>query len=240
MAMSDNDGRVKQLSFSNQYLDARWITDADRLEVDARTIVVNISTRPIVYSAGGTDGFLLPFKSTILQRAVLRSVESAILIKQMRTTNIGGSILGEGWRHLHDLDPSFSRSTPLWLSSQDDVGHVDLDPRVMVNQADAPGTARPFDIKVNLWFSPAETDCVIHTGHKFLEVHTQVYGTGHMQKFVDDDQSTLYEDVYMTPGLTHQPFPIVGDAGEFEYPWHRYYSDTDCIWMAIELHVPGK
>jgi hypothetical protein len=116
------------------------------------------------------------------------------------------------------------------------VGRVELDPYLFVHQTDTPTQKKPLNVKVNLWFSPSETDCAIHTGHKFLEVHTQVYGTGHMQKFVEDSDSTMYEDVFMSPGMTHQPFPVVSPNGQYEYPWHRYYSDTDCIWMAIELH----
>ena len=47
---------------------------------------------------------------------------------------------------------------------------------------------------------------------------------------------TLYEDVLMPVGFTHDPFFTVGNDGKFSYPWHRYFADTDCIWMAIELH----
>jgi hypothetical protein len=67
-------------------------------------------------------------------------------------------------------------------------------------------------------------------------VHTQILGTGHMQKFRENNQDTMYEDVLMPPGFTHDPFFTVGADGSFNYPWHRYYADTDCIWMAVELH----
>jgi len=92
-------------------------------------------------------------------------------------------------------------------------------------------------LRLNLWFCPGKTDCVIHTGHPFLEVHTQIYGTGRMQKFRKRDAATLYEDVVMSPGVTHDPFMKVASSTEWVYPWHRYYADTDCIWLAIELHT---
>ena len=38
----------------------------------------------------------------------------------------------------------------------------------------------------------------------------------------------------MAPGFTHNPFAGVKDNGDIFYGWHQYYSDTDCIWMAIE------
>ena len=52
-----------------------------------------------------------------------------------------------------------------------------------------------------------------------------------MQKFRSNDFKSIYEDVHMAPGFTHNPFAGVKDNG---YGWHQYYSDTDCIWMAIE------
>jgi len=89
---------------------------------------------------------------------------------------------------------------------------------------------------LNLWYTPEETDCGIHTEHQFLEVHTQVLGTGHMQKFRENKADTLHEDVTMPPGFTHDPFFTLRSDATFSYPRLRYYSDTDCIWMAIELH----
>ena len=90
-----------------------------------------------------------------------------------------------------------------------------------------------------MWFSPALTNAAIHNKHavpEFLEVHTQIYGTGRMQKFHTNDFNTLYEDVLMSPGDTHIPFASVDEEGKFFYPWHQYYADTDCIWMANEFH----
>lgn len=40
----------------------------------------------------------------------------------------------------------------------------------------------------------------------------------------------------MSPGLTHEPFAALKD-GRFVYPWHQYYSDNGCIWLANEYHV---
>lgn len=95
---------------------------------------------------------------------------------------------------------------------------------------------------MNLWFSPEHTNCAIHDHHsenkakEILEVHTQVYGVGRMQKFHDDKFSTIYEDVILGEGMTHTPFAAVHEDGTFYYPWHQYYADTDCIWMAVEFH----
>ena len=43
----------------------------------------------------------------------------------------------------------------------------------------------------------------------------------------------------MLPGYTHDPFFVLSNKGGFSYPWHRYYAETDCIWMAIEMISTG-
>jgi hypothetical protein len=112
---------------------------------------------------------------------------------------------------------------------------VEEDRRHFTGEVPEPESVEHFSFKLNLWYAPPFTDCFIHTGHKFLEVHTQIHGTGRMQKFREQNASTLFEEVWMTPGFTHESFAIA-EGDSWRYPWHRYYSDTDCIWLAIELH----
>jgi hypothetical protein len=223
------------LSFTDENIGARWVTDALAYPVDLPTIVVNTSTKPIHYS-GGVEGILAPWKSTILQRTVIREASSLVTLRMIQMRNIGGIVLAEQWRWFGADTPTFPRRTPLYISTQDTIGQVNLSPRQFTRQSNEPIIASSFDVKVNLWFTPEQTDCVIHTGHTFLEVHTQLFGTGHMQKFFDNDERTLYEDVYMPPGFTHDPFPTINSDEHYNYPWHRYFADSDCIWMAIELH----
>lgn len=227
---------IQRLSFADESIDAVWITNQSRYEVQERTIVVNTSAMDLTSSAG-IGGRIAPLKSTVLQRSTLLGVESAVLLRVVRTTNLGGIILGNAWQWFGKNNPSFPSRTPLYVSSQDAIGSLHIDPQILTRQTAVAGSPRDFDVKVNLWFTPENTDCVIHTGHKFFEVHTQVFGIGHMQKFRENDESTLYEDVPMAIGVTHDPFCHCDPDGHFNYPWHRYYADTDCIWMAVELHA---
>jgi len=95
-------------------------------------------------------------------------------------------------------------------------------------------------IKVNLWFAPSQTNCFIHNKHDFIEIHSQIYGHGRMQKFKAQDYAKLYEDILMSPGYTTPlPFCRIEDNSKFVYPWHQYYADTDCVWLAIEYHPAG-
>lgn len=225
----------RPLSFSNDWIESSLITSVLDLPVED-AIVVNLSSTALYYSVAADHGVIPPWKSTILRHCTLEKGERAALLHVRKRTNLGGVALG--WEWFGQRFPQFPRGTPLYISSQDDIGDVELDPLIVfVGQTFAEPAPRRYRLKLNLWYTPEETDCTIHTGHKFLEVHTQVLGTGHMQKFRENDEATLYEDVLMPPGFTHDPFfTVAASDRSFSYPWHRYYADTDCVWMAVELH----
>jgi hypothetical protein len=226
----------RALSFSNDWIESSLITSVQNLPLDdAEAIVVNLSSIPLYYSVAADHAAIPPWKSTILRHCTLEKGERAALLHVRKRTNLGGVALN--WEWFGQRFPQFPRGTPLYISSQDDIGDVELDPLITFAGQSVPASPRRYRLKLNLWYTPEETDCTIHTGHKFLEVHTQVLGTGHMQKFRENDEGTLYEDVLMPPGFTHDPFfTVAASDRSFTYPWHRYYADTDCVWMAVELH----
>jgi hypothetical protein len=231
--MSEANQR-RALSFSNDWIDSFLVTALRDMPVQD-AIVVNLSTTLLRYRAGTEDGTILPWKSTVLRQCSIASGERAALLHVRQRTNLGGLALGWDW--YGQRNSQFPRNTPLYISSQDDIGDVSLDPvSVFTHETSGSTSPRRYRLKLNLWYTPEETDCGIHTGHQFLEVHTQLLGTGHMQKFRENNSETLYEDVLMPSGFTHDPFFTVGDDRSFKYPWHRYYAETDCIWMAVELH----
>lgn len=149
--------------------------------------------------------------------------------------NLGGLALS-GWDWFGNRNRKFCREAPLYISPQDSIGLIDVDPHMFTNEHAAFVQNEAFELKLNLWWAPSETDCSIHNEHSFLELHTQIHGIGRMQKFRERDAASLYEDVVMAPGMTHEPFARVSQDRTWEYPWHRYYADTDCVWLAIELH----
>ncbi len=231
--MAPNNQR-RQLAFANDWIDAVLVNAVREMPVE-EAIVVNLSTADLRYRVGGDRGTIPPWKSTMLRHCTLESGERAALINVRQRTNLGGVALG--WEWYGQRNPQFPRGTPLYISKQDDIGDVELDPvAAFAHDTAALPSPRRYRLKLNLWYTPEQTDCGIHTGHKFLEVHTQISGTGHMQKFQQNNAETLYEDVSMPPGYTHDPFFTVANDRSFSYPWHRYYADTDCIWMAVELH----
>lgn len=230
----DQSAQHRSLSFANEWIEAVLATAVREMALED-AIVVNLSTTPAHYAVGSNAGVIPPWKSTVLRDCTLNAAERVALLHVRQRTNLGGVALSWDWYGRRA--PQFPHGTPLYISPQDDVGDVELDPLAWSATA-TPTASVPhrYRLKLNLWYTPEETDCGIHTGHQFLEVHTQLLGTGHMQKFRENKADTLYEDVLMPPGFTHQPFFTVGQNGSFYYPWHRYYADTDCIWMASELH----
>ena len=224
----------RPLSFSNDWVESVLVSSAREMPVED-AIVVNLSTTDLRYRVGADHGTIPPWKSAMLRQCTVESGETVALLRIRQRTNLGGVALGWDW--YGKRNPQFPRGTPLYISSQDDIGDVQLDPiPAFTHEPVASPSPRRYRLKLNLWYTPEQTDCGIHTGHRFLEVHTQILGTGHMQKFRENHAETLYEDVTMPPGYTHDPFFTVANDRSFTYPWHRYFADTDCVWMAIELH----
>ena len=50
----------------------------------------------------------------------------------------------------------------------------------------------------------------------------------------------MYEEYRLAPADTNVPFAHVDDDGNFIYPWHQYYADTDCLWVVWEMVPSGS
>ncbi|MEO1430942.1 MAG: hypothetical protein AAFS12_02095 [Cyanobacteria bacterium J06632_19] len=247
-----NKNSIKQLNLSGSHIEAIAIDNVKDYPIKNSTIVVNPQMEDAYIGEPPKKNVIPPFSSTILKDTQIAEAKSLILLEVKDTINLGNIILEDGWNLLGDTmgepDPSdenpFPKNTPLWISPQDNIGIIEVDPYLMTRQ-DTTGngkkTKEKFLVKVNLWFAPAQTNCAIHNQHDFIEIHTQVVGIGRMQKFKQQDYPSLYEDMVLAPGYTtYVPFCEVKEPGEYVYPWHQYYSDNDCIWMAIEYHPVEK
>lgn len=225
--------KTRKLAFADDFIYAELVEDVRDFVVED-AVAVNLSPRPMIT---GTDNpAIVPaWKSTWLRGGTIAQAEKVALIKVVKTTNLGGCGL-RGWDWLGNRIKSFPRDTPLYISPFDHVGEVMTDPFVFTNERATAEAPQIFDMRLNLWWSPGDTDCFIHNEHPFLEVHTQIHGQGRMQKFKTRDAATVYEDVPMLIGYSHDPFCRVTGKNQWTYPWHRYYADTDAVWLAIELH----
>jgi hypothetical protein len=238
---------LKQLSFSGPHIDAKSIENVQNYLISDYAIVINIGMDDAIIGYA-PQKCLPPLTSTILKDANIISADLLIVIITKNKLNIGNIILEPEWNLYgnqipENLDRSlgsltFPKNTPLWKSSQDTIGTVKFDPYFITGQKKQQNTKSVFNVKVNIWFATSETSCFIHNEHDFIEVHTQIYGNGRMQKFKAQNAETLFEEILMFPGYTTPiPFCNVKSDYKFVYPWHQYYADTDCIWLAIEYHA---
>ena len=230
--MTSAPNASRALCFADEHLSAVLVENVEDFSADG--IVVNLSPETI-FVEGEVDTPIQPWRSAMLRGKAIRRAERIAVLKVEDEENLGGVML-RGWTWFGDVYEKFPRDLPLFVSAIDTVGEVDVDPLVFTRERAAAETTQRFRIQLKCWWSPNETDCFIHNEHPFLEVHTQIHGLGRMQKFRERDASTVYEDVIMAPGMTHEPFCAVSGRSEWAYPWHRYYTDLESIWLAIELH----
>ncbi|MFI1734088.1 hypothetical protein ACH40E_33720 [Streptomyces acidicola] len=238
---------VRALNFTGAHIAATAVRGAEEHRIDGRSVVVNCGTRD-AYVAESPRRPIPPLASTIVADTAVGQADLLVVLRVHDETagGIGGITDEPGWNLLGEVigdGPSttggrpFDKQIPLWRGPQDTLGQVEFDPAHLLRETATVGPPQPFEVRVNLWFAPAGTDCFIHNRHDFIEVHTQVAGLGRMQKFKEQDHSTLYQDVLMSPGYTTpDPFCTSGSDGSYVYPWHQYYADTDCVWLAIEYH----
>ncbi|MDN7846967.1 hypothetical protein QZM05_28640 [Burkholderia multivorans] len=224
----------RRLQFADEFVDARLVEQVEDLTVDDG-IVVNLDPAPMIVG-GPVPSVVPPWKSTMLRNGTIASANRIAIIHVLRTTNLGGLTLQGEWDWFGNRLAKFPRTSPLYISRYDEIGSTYVDPIAFANQRTAPGETSAFRMRLNLWWAPADTDCSMHNEHPFLEIHTQIFGHGRIQKFLERDEQSLYEEISMAPGYTHDPFLHLESNGTPTYPWHRYYSDTDCIWLAIEFH----
>lgn len=238
---------VRPLNFTGKHVSAEVVSNVRELQVDGPAIVVNIGMTDVL--AGETPRKPIPpLCSAQLTDTRVERADALVLLRTGPGTDssFADIVTEPGWQRLGDLlgeatdvtgGAPFDPSTPLWRSLQDTAGRVQLAPARLLKETTGPEAAEPFEVRVNLWFAPGGTDCFIHNRHDFIEVHTQVLGTGRMQKFKKQDHRTRYEDLVMSPGwTTPDPFCVTRPDGSFHYPWHQYRADTDCVWLAVEYH----
>lgn len=204
--------KSKILSFSEDFIKLEYVESAETYVIKDRTIVVNLGEKE--FEIGGK--MLKPFKSAVYSDIELINVEKLLFIslKAELFTDKSSAFSKEimsSWKQVYEVFPVPSlKNTKLWRSEKERIEKVEL----------------------NLWFASAGTNCGIHNEHNFEEMHTQIFGLGRIQIFHTKDSSSLYQDIYLGPGYTHDPLCSESKL----YPYHQYYADTDCIWLAVEIY----
>lgn len=229
---------ITETSYSSEGIQVDHVHDARQYRLDRRSIVVNLAPSAALIDEH-LGGYIPPVSSTMLSEGVAVTGDLLCVISES-----GGPVSERyfrelGWTDFLATASQSDKDAPVLLKSpQETAGAVDLDMSQILHDPTAPEAEQRHEVKTNLWFAPAGTDCGIHREHPFVETHTQIAGVGRMQKFKDESHDSVFEDVILSPGLT-QP-SIFGRFHEdrLVYPWHQYKADTDAVWLAVEYHAP--
>lgn len=230
--------KMRSLNLAGQFAAVHVLTDVEKFAIDEPAFVVNPTVCDVSVDAPGAS--VVPgLSSRALRSVTLEYADLLVLVRPPQPSSVGRVRTAPGWRHHSEIGngarPSGGSRLPLWRSPQVEIGTVTIAPAQLPGQRGAVHTPWRFGVRLSMWFAASGTDCGIHNQHDFIEIHTQVSGSGRMQKFLRNTESSLYEEELMTPGYTTcVPYCAVTSAGAFEYPWHRYLSDTDCLWLALE------
>ncbi|HBM16756.1 MAG TPA: hypothetical protein DD381_10500 [Lentisphaeria bacterium] len=204
--------KSKILNFSEDFIRLEYVESAETCVLTEQTIVVNLRDR----DSKNDSKLLKPFKSAVYSNIKFKNVENLLFItlKTELFSNKGFPFSKEimsSWKQVYEVFPVPSlKNIKLWRSEKERIGKIEL----------------------NLWFASAGTNCGIHNEHDFSEIHAQIFGLGRIQIFHNKEFSSLHQEIYLGPGYTHDPL-----CSETKiYPYHQYYADTDCLWLAIEIY----
>lgn len=205
---------VEALDFAEPFFTVKWLRDEPDHAVGARSILVNVSDKPVAIE-NQSIGF---FQSTVVTNTELKGVDSAVLVERFDDHSDEAALLEEVsqvWQLAYNVrGEERLKGRSFWMSPKADFGVLKL------------GMYLAGSVPLNVGLHKT------HVGFDHLkEVHTQIVGYGKMQQCREKDLSTLYLDEPLAPGASHRP--MYDEHGN--YPWHQYETITPGIFMAIEL-----
>lgn len=203
---------INTLQFCEPFFTIKTLHNEQEYRVGEKSIVINLSDSAIKVK----DKRLDYLKSTIVTRITIENLQKAIIVEEYEKNKDHDRLFEEikkQWPMMYDMTKQERhKGILLWRSPKEKIfGNTEI----------------------NLCYIAANVSTGPHKTHilNFTEVHTQLLGIGKMQKLEENDYSTLYQEVVLAPGITHEPFY----NEQAEYPWHQYQSVTDAIYMPIEI-----
>ena len=211
---------IETLDFAEPFFTVKYLLDEKEYTVGQKSIVVNLSERPIKIQ----DQQLGFFQSVVVTNITLCEIERGVLVERFSDFTDEKAFLDEvkkKWPLAYDIRKEERlKGVSHYMSPKAHLGNIDLS---MYHAGSVP-------LKVGLHQSHP------HCGDKMLkEVHTQIVGFGKMQQCLEKDINTLYLEEPLAPGATHKP--MYDEQGN--YPWHQYETITPGVFMAIEMLPEG-
>ena len=211
---------VETLNFAEPFFTVRLITDEAEYSIGDKTILLNLSERPIAIQ----DQSLTFLSSVIVANTPIRGIERAVLVERFSSYAEQDALLDEVkkvWQLAFDVrQEERLRGVSHYMSPKVWVGQYGF---TMYHSGSVP---------LNVGLHRDHAFCPVPG---FREVHTQIVGFGKMQQCREKDVTTLYLEEPMAPGTTHRP--MYDEEGN--YPWHQYETITPSIFMAVEILPEG-
>lgn len=203
---------IKTLQFCEPFYIIKAVQDEKEYKIGNKSIVVNLSETDIMVKNKPVNHL----KSTIVANVAINNLQRAIIVEDYERNTYHAKLfedIKKKWPMVYDMTKQERhKGILLWRSSKE---------RIFGNT------------EINLFYIAANVSTGPHKTHtpNFTEVHTQILGVGKMQKMEENDYNTLYQEVILAPGITHDPFY----DEQIVYPWHQYQSVTEAIVMPIEI-----
>lgn len=206
---------IRDLDLGKPFFNIKYVEGEKEYFVDPLSIVANLSYKKM--------------QNIIIERMPLYPLKGTI-VKNVKLLDIDSAVILEDYTKGTD-DPSyFDKIRSVWpfvysrtgLEQHKDLQFYSPSSNVVVKD----------NMTLTITHAPANTDGNFHKDHPgdILEVHLQVLGYGKMQKFYKNDLNTKYQEFILSPGNIHDIFY----DNNFNYPWHRYQSITDVVFMGIK------
>ncbi len=211
---------IQTLDIGEPFFGIRIVTDEPQIQIGPRTIVLNLSSRPLRVR----EQELGPLQSVILRHVTARDVTHAVLIDGLPDpSDEDGLLVGirQTWPSAFEVrQEERLRGVEHYMSPKVWIGQFGF---TLYHSASVP---------LNVGLHRDHAFCPVPG---FREVHTQIVGIGKMQQCRENDIDTLYLEEPMAPGTTHRP--MYDDDGN--YPWHQFETTTPSVFMAVEMLPEG-
>lgn len=208
---------IQSLNFALPFFEVDYVENEESYFAKDRCLVLNLAERSqtVLYIKGIP---VLPLKGTVVENVSVDNIGRALIVKDYDRYRLD--------------DPSFiQKIKSTWRTLYECSG---IERHKGIPYYKSPKVRVGGDTELNFCFvSEPMAPSGPHRDHdrNFDEVHAQIRGFGKMQKFVENDTSTFYQEFIMAPGIVHDKF--YDENGN--YPWHQYHSLTPCIYCPIEI-----
>lgn len=205
---------VKALDFCGSFFQVKYVENENKFFAGQETLFFNLSKNRESYIL---DSPVPPLKGRIVNRVEITNIEAAIFVEGYAGEK-NNKILFEAIRNTW---PTLFSITG--LERHKGLPYHRSPRKVQLNE----------ETTIYFCYAAPGIPSGPHKDHarNYDEVHGQILGYGKMQKLMEKDQESVYEEVILAPGIVHDKF--CNEKGI--YPWHQYFSITDCIYMPIEI-----